>query len=296
MARWACVLHVSLTVALVPPVARPPSHVVCSGAAYDYCIQSFGCTAEEADKAERRILLPNIVESLTRTQIEFVCDWLQSSLDLSDAELKKVVLTRPTLLGYSVEKNMAPKLEWLQNYLDLDEGQLRKIVLRQPTLFGRNMAPKLEWLQRRLDLDNAQLKKMVMMSPPLLSLSIEDKIEPNLDWLQTRLDLDAPELRKMVLSHPPLLQYSVEGNLEPKLNFLEEELGLPVSEVRASIVTGPNRLSYSLNKRYRARLEVCRAAGVDAYPVLSYSSQTDAEFCKRAGVPLEALRAAQEDV
>ena len=50
MARWACVLHVSLTVALVPPVARPPSHVVCSGAAYDYCIQSFGCTAEEADK------------------------------------------------------------------------------------------------------------------------------------------------------------------------------------------------------------------------------------------------------
>ena len=281
MARWACVLHVSLTVALVPPVARPPSHVVCSGAAYDYCIQSFGCTAEEADKAERRILLPNIVESLTRTQIEFVCDWLQSSLDLSDAELKKVVLTRPTLLGYSVEKNMAPKLEWLQNYLDLDEGQLRKIVLRQPTLFGRNMAPKLEWLQRRLDLDNAQLKKMVMMSPPLLSLSIEDKIEPNLDWLQTRLDLDAPELRKMVLSHPPLLQYSVEGNLEPKLNFLEEELGLPVSEVRASIVTGPNRLSYSLNKRYRPRLEVCRAAGVDAYPVLSFSSQTDAEFCKR---------------
>ena len=284
MVRWACVVHVSLTFALVPPVVRPPSHV-CSGAAYDYCIQSLGCTAKEATKAEGA-LLPNIAETLTQTKIDCTCDWLQSSFDLSDAELKKVVLTCPSLLGYSVEKNMAPKLEWLQNYLDLDEGQLRKIVLRQPTLFGRNMAPKLEWLQRRLDLDNAQLKKMVMMSPPLLSLSIEDKIEPNLDWLQTRLDLDAPELRKMVLSHPPLLQYSVEGNLEPKLNFLEEELGLPVSEVRASIVTGPNRLSYSLNKRYRARLEVCRAAGVDAYPVLSYSSQTDAEFCKRAGVPL----------
>ncbi|CAH0366845.1 unnamed protein product [Pelagomonas calceolata] len=290
----ACVLHVSLTVALVPPVARPPSHV-CSGAAYDYCIQSLGCTAVAAGKAERG-LLPNIAESLTRTQIDCVCDWLQSSLDLSDAELKKVILWAPSLLGYSVEKNIAPKLEWLQNYLDLDEGQLRKIVLRQPTLLGRNMAPKLEWVQRRLDLDNAQLKKMVVTSPSLLSISIEDKIEPNLDWLQTRLDLDAPELRKMVLSHPPLLYYSVEDNLEPKLNFLEEELGLPVSEVRASIVTGPNRLSYSLNKRYRARLEVCRAAGVDAYPVLSYSSQTDAEFCKRAGVPLEALRAAQEDV
>ena len=295
MARWGCVLHVSLTVALVPPAARPLSHVVCGGAAYDYFVQSLGCTAKEATKAEGA-LLPNIAESMTRAQADQRCSWLQSSLDLSDAELKRVVRRCPPVLGYSVEKNMAPKLEWLQNYLDLDEGQLRKIVLRQPTLFGRNMAPKLEWVQRRLDLDNAQLKRMVLMSPPLLSLSIEDKIELNLDWLQTHLDLDAPELRKMVLSHPPLLQYSVEDNLEPKLNFLEEELGLPVSEVRASIVTGPNRLSYSLNKRYRARLDVCRAAGVDAYPVLSYSSQTDAEFCKRAGVPLEALRAAQEDV
>ena len=53
MAKWACVLHVSLTVALVPPVARPRSHV-CSGAAYDYCIQSLGCTTAEASKADVR--------------------------------------------------------------------------------------------------------------------------------------------------------------------------------------------------------------------------------------------------
>ena len=57
-------MHVSLTVALVPPAARPPSHVVCSGAAYDYCIQSLGCTAEEANKAEGR-LLPDIAERIT---------------------------------------------------------------------------------------------------------------------------------------------------------------------------------------------------------------------------------------
>ena len=36
----ACVLLLSLTVALVPPAARLPSHVVCGGAAYDYCIQA----------------------------------------------------------------------------------------------------------------------------------------------------------------------------------------------------------------------------------------------------------------
>ena len=64
MASWACVLHLSLTVALVPPIARRPSRVVGSGAAYDYCIQSLGCTAEEANKAEGR-LLPDIAERIT---------------------------------------------------------------------------------------------------------------------------------------------------------------------------------------------------------------------------------------
>ena len=110
-------MHVSLTVALVPPVARPPSHV-CSGAAYDYCIQSFGCTAEAAGKAERR-LLPDIAERLTRTKIDYVCDWLQSSLDLSDAELKRLVTKNPPVLGYRVEA-MASTLDWLQDRLDLE--------------------------------------------------------------------------------------------------------------------------------------------------------------------------------
>ena len=64
MGWWACVLHLSLTVALVPPAARPPSHVVCSGAAYDYCVQALGCTSEEANKAEGR-LLPDIAERIT---------------------------------------------------------------------------------------------------------------------------------------------------------------------------------------------------------------------------------------
>ena len=73
-------------------------------------------------------------------------------------------------------------------------------------------------------------------------------------------------LRKMVLTFPALLTYSVEGNMEPKLGFFEEELGLSPSEVRASIVSAPASLGYSLKTRYRPRLEVCRAAGVDASP------------------------------
>ena len=84
-------LLVAGAAALVAPGARPPRAVVCGGATYDYCVQALGCTAEEATKAEGA-LLPNIAESITRTQAEEMLGWLRSRLDLSDAELKKVVL------------------------------------------------------------------------------------------------------------------------------------------------------------------------------------------------------------
>ena len=258
MAR-ACVLLLTLTVALVPPVARLPSHVLCPGAAYDYYIQCLGCTAEEACKAERR-LLPSIAESLTRTQIDCLCGWLQSSLDLSDAELKKVVTVNPTLLGYSVEamastfdwlqdrlgldatqlktmvvrhsrqmarsvKSMESNCDWMQRRLDLDAKQLKKLVMGRPSVLGYSidaMVLRLEWLQRRLDLDDAQLKKVVLLKPALLTYSVEDNLAPTLDWLQTRLDLDESGLRKMVLALPSLLGCSVEDNLAPKLEWLRK--------------------------------------------------------------------------
>ena len=169
----------SLTVALVPPVARPRSHVVCSGAAYDYCVQALGCTAEEATKVEGR-LIPSSAKSLTRAQAEERLGWLQSELGLSDSELKKVVLTFPALLGCSVEDNMELKLNWLETRLDLDAEQLRKIVL---------------------------------LLPAVLSYSVQDNMAPKFDWLQTRLDLDEEELKKMVVAFPAVLNYSVEGNM-----------------------------------------------------------------------------------
>jgi hypothetical protein len=334
MAR-ACVMLLSLTVALVPPAARLSRHVECGGAAYDYCIQALGCTAEEARRTEAKLGRVRLAARIEGVRIEGVCDWLRSRLDLDDSGLKKMVLTFPQmlgcsveanleptlgwfqtrldlgdaqlsklvvrfpiLLGLSVEDNLAPTLEWLQARLELDDVQLKKIVVTFPSLLGLsvedNLAPKLEWLQRRLDLDDLGLRKLVLTFPQLLSYSGEDNMAPKLEWLQTRLDLDDSGLRKMVLAYPALLSYSVEGNMEPKLGFFQEELGLSLSEVRASIVSSPDRLGYSLKTRYRPRLEVCRSVGVDTVVVML--RLTDEKFCKRVGVPLEALRAAQEDV
>ena len=80
------------------------------------------------------------------------------------------------------------------------EAKLKKVVMGRPQLLSLsvedNMEPTLEWMRRRLDLDATQLRKMVLTHAPLLGLSVEDNLAPRLDWLQTRLDLDDVQLRK----------------------------------------------------------------------------------------------------
>ena len=284
-------LLVAGAAALVAPGSRLPRAVACGGATYDYCVQALGCTAQEATKAERRIM-PNIAEWITFARIEESCGWLQSSLDLSDAELKKMVLTFPQMLSLSVENNLAPTLDWLQTRLDTDDAELKKMVLTLPPLLsysvGDKLAPKLEWLQKRLDLDAAQLRKVVGC-PSVLSTRI-DTLESKLEWLQTRLGLDAAQLKKVVLG-TPLLSLSVEENLAPKLESLAREIGLSCAELRDWVVKNPTLLGYSLANRYRPRLEACRAAGVDEKRVLSYATQTDETFCKCIGIEPGALEA-----
>ena len=156
-------LLVAGAAALVAPGSRPSGAVACRGATYDYCVQALGCTAAEATKAERRIM-PNIAEWITFARIEESCGWLQSSLDLSDAELKKMVLTFPHMLSLSVENNVAPKLDWLQKRLDLGDAQLRKLVMTRPQLLGLsiedNLQPTVQWF-RGLGLSDTQVAKAV---------------------------------------------------------------------------------------------------------------------------------------
>ena len=76
---------------------------------------------------------------------------LQLRSALSDAQLRKVVVALPSVLGYSFESNISPSLEALQSRLALSEAQLRKVVVALPSVLGfsfeSNIGPKLDYLQ-----------------------------------------------------------------------------------------------------------------------------------------------------
>ena len=252
----------------------------------DLLRKKLALTEAELDRMVRRRPLGAL------TTIKPKLDWLERRLDLDTQQLARLVRREPTVLTNSVERNNAPTLDWLQQRLEVDTAQLGRMVVKLPALIGKrpeSMEENCDWLRRRLGLDAAETRRLVAGFPPLLYLSVDDNLAPTLDWLQTRLDLDDEQLQKAVLTFPVLPGLSVEANMAPKLAYLEQELNMTRAALRDHVLRIPAILAYSLDKRYRPRVEACRAAGVDAAYVLTAAPLTDEYFYER----LETMR---EDV
>ena len=256
----------------------------------DILLERLGVTPEKAAKAEGK-LLPNIRRDLTREHAEEVCDFLQSRLNLDGAELKKIVLGRPSLLSCSVDANLAPTIEYLQSRLSLSEAELKKIVLGSPPVLSfsidNNLAPTIDWLKSKLSLSDTELKKIVLGNPSVLNYNVDASLAPKLSWLTSSLSLTKAELKRLVLRFPNVLSYSIDANLAPTIDFFEHELNIRGPDLRAAILASPQRLSYSLSNRYRPRLAACRAVGDNLRLVLTTAGHTDERFCERHGLTLE---------
>ena len=96
--------------------------------------------------------------------------------------------------------DVAPRLGLLQHRLSLTEAELRKLVLRLPVVLGlsyeQKVEPSLNSLQTRLMLSDAELKKVVLLLPSALVYSWEAKLEPSLAAIQQRLQLSDEELKR----------------------------------------------------------------------------------------------------
>ena len=64
---------------------------------------------------------------------------LRQLFGLSEAEVRKLVLTLPPVLGLSVDENVRPKLAFLQAELRLSDAELRAEVLRQPKILSTSL-------------------------------------------------------------------------------------------------------------------------------------------------------------
>ena len=126
--------------------AQQRTSTVTCGAVATFCKRRFSISEALSQKTEAK--LKHRAEYIDGTMTARICNKLQSRLGLSEAQLQKVVVAQPQVLGYSFESNIAPKLNFLQRELDLSLTALRECVLARPSLLGysqdRRFAQRLE--------------------------------------------------------------------------------------------------------------------------------------------------------
>ena len=125
---------------------RHRSSPVTCGAVATYCEHRFGISEDIAQHTEAK--LKQRAKYIDATMAARICDALQSRLGLSEAQLQKIVVALPSVLGYSFESNIEPKLDFLQAELELSLDMMREMVLALPALLGysqtRRYIPRLE--------------------------------------------------------------------------------------------------------------------------------------------------------
>jgi mTERF domain-containing protein len=188
---------------------------------------------------------------------------VQGHLGLSDAELRKMVRSLPSIIGYSFEGNIKPTLDAVQGHLGLSDDELRKMVRSLPSIIGYsfegNIKPTLDAVQGRLGLSDDELRKMVWSLPAIIGYS---NIMPKFDWLQQALGLDSAQLVELLQKQGTLLGMSLDTSLVPNLAVWRACFSeLPDAELSAKVVRGPRQLAQS-HGRLQERAALFDAQGI----------------------------------
>jgi hypothetical protein len=79
-------------------------------------------------------------------------------------------------------------------------------------------------LRRRFDFTDAEVDRQLIRKMPLLKNTEVMNTASNMDFLTTRLLLKNNELRRLILDTPTLLTLNINDDIEPKLAYLEKRL------------------------------------------------------------------------
>lgn len=212
----------------------------------------------------------------------------QRRYGLSDAELGKISDAVNRRWKGWTHPDVDSTLTRLQDKLDLSDAEMKKILVGAPNVLsygGSQDTSNLTSLEEFLQLSPAELTMVVVRSPKLLGCSWQDNMELMLTSLKEKCQLSPEELKELVLRKPILLGRRWDTNIGPQIAMMEKAVGHAgaAAEVKALIFSDPGVLTYSNEKRVRPRLAELKAVsqGVDRSMLSAVCNYTDARWEER---------------